>query len=99
MRKSPLNKIGKIGRRNLNASKTLKYIFNDYGITRCELCGSDYALTFAHKERREWYRSAPSLLSDFKHAILLCQSCHSVLDDRSKTTEKEKNNIFGRLRP
>ena len=29
----------------------------------------------------------------------ILKSCHSVLDDRSKTTEKEKNNIFGRLRP
>jgi len=93
-----MNKIGKIGKRNIEANKKLKEIFIDNGITRCELCNSDYALTFAHKERREWYRSQPELLSDFKQVLLLCQKCHQKMDDRSETTEKLKNELFDVLR-
>jgi len=95
--------MGKIGKRNLEANKHLKWIFNDYGITRCELklspeCTKNDYLAFCHKEKREWYRAFPKLLYDFKHVLLGCQNCHSILDDRSKTTKEESDAIFNEKR-
>jgi hypothetical protein len=102
MKRTPLNKIGKIGKRNIDAVRRLKWIFNDYGITRCELnfpgCTPDMFLAFCHKEKREWYRIVPKLLYSFKHVILGCQNCHDILDDRSKTTKEESDEIFNKLR-
>jgi len=102
MKKTPLKKIGKIGRRNIDANKLLKLIFNDYGINRCELnfkgCTPGIFLGFCHREKREYYRKFPELLHNFKHVILGCQNCHSILDDRSKTTKKESDSIFNEKR-
>jgi hypothetical protein len=98
-----MKQMGKIGKINLEANKTLKWIYNDYGITRCELgfpgCLGDYMLSFCHKERRDAYRGNFERLGAFDETLLGCQNCHSILDDRSKTTEKEKNAIFNKLRP
>jgi hypothetical protein len=93
-----MNKIGKIGKINIEANKRLKWIYTDYGITTCELrfpgCQGNYMLSFAHKEKRENYRKRPEDLSNFKETLLACIHCHGILDDRSKTTEEKKNQIF-----
>lgn len=75
-----LNKIGKIGKRNIQANKTLKETFIEKGITRCEKCGSTFVLTFAHRHKRIWYRSKPELLSDFNQVLLLCIHCHTSIE-------------------
>ena len=80
MRKSPLNKIGKIGRRNLNANKILKFIYTDRGITRCEICGDDFMLSWHHRHKREWYRKYPRLLCQFNQTLLLDIKCHNMLE-------------------
>jgi len=69
----------------------------------CELnfkgCMGTFGVAPAHKYPREWYRSKPELLSDYHQWIIGCQYCHQILDDRSKTTEEEKDEIFNQLRP
>lgn len=98
-----MRKIGKIGKRNLNALETLKWFYNDYGITSCELgldgCMGNQFMGFAHKEKRENYRKNPEGLADFNETLLLCQNCHSILDDRSKTTKEQSDAVFKSLRP
>jgi hypothetical protein len=96
-----MNRIGKIGKRNLEANKKLKWIYNDYGITICELgfkgCTMDNFLTFAHDHKRDWYKSKENIekLADFNHTVLACQNCHSILEDDKELTEE----IFKKLRP
>jgi hypothetical protein len=97
-----MKRIGKIGKANISANKKLKEIYQQKGITRCEIgfqgCLGGYMLSFCHKDRRDAYRSNLERLGAFEETILGCQSCHSILDDRSKTTKKESDNIFKRLR-
>lgn len=100
-----IKSIGKIGLRNIEAHKTLKWIYNDYGISRCELgkllkndeCTPNNFLGFAHKEKRIFYRVKDNipLLASFKHTVLACQSCHEIIEtDKKKTSE-----VFAKLRP
>lgn len=95
-------KVGKIGKLNQSANKKLKAIFEEKGITRCEIgfnsCLGSGWLSFCHKHPREWYRSNLSLLSDFNEVLLGCINCHTELDDRSCTTEEEKDLIFKQRR-
>lgn len=98
LRRTPLNRIGKVGRRNQEANKINYGRMNDLGITHCELCPSSFGLAGAHKHPREWYRSCPELLSDESHVIYLCQKCHDRLDDRSITSKEESDETFDRLR-
>lgn len=100
-----MNRTGKIGKRNINANKILKRTFQENGIERCEMCGSTYMLSFAHKSPREHYRSNPEGLYDINEVLLLCTGkmngeigCHQKMDDMSLTSEEEKNEIFRKLR-
>lgn len=97
-----MNKIGKVGKANIAANRKLKKMFGEKGITTCELafpgCLWDYMLTFCHKEKREAYRGNLERLSAFEEVVLGCQHCHAILDDRSKTTKKQSDAIFRKLR-
>lgn len=79
-----MRKVGKIGRINIDANEKLKYIFEQKDIRSCELrhpgCTCQYALTFAHRHKRIWYRSRPEMLSDFNQVLLLCQHCHAYIE-------------------
>ena len=98
MRKSPLRKIGKIGKRNLAANKILKQIYSAKGIKACEIgledCLKTWTLAFAHKNPRSWYYKRPELLSGFNQTLLACVSCHQKIDDKKKL----KAAIFNKLR-
>lgn len=98
-----MNRIGKIGRANLEANKKIDEYFIDNEIYSCEIgfkgCTGNYNLTRCHKERRENYRHDLTLLSDPKEVIIGCQHCHNILDDRSQTSKEESDNIFKRQRP
>jgi hypothetical protein len=89
-----MRKVGKIGRRNIKANKILKAKFEELGITCCEVCGTTWALSFAHKHRRHWYRSQPELLSDISHCLLLCVPCHQKIEGDQEATDA----LFARLR-
>ncbi len=89
-----INKIGKIGKLNIVANKKLKKLFLDKGKTRCEICGTENYLSFAHKHKRIYYRSHQELLSNFNQVLLLCIRCHMELEVSREQTEK----IFTRLR-
>ncbi len=94
-----IKKIGKIGKINIEANRKLKEIYEDKGITRCELgfqgCARDNFLSFAHRHKREWYRNKPELLSDFNQTILSCITCHEIIEISKGLTEK----VFNHLRP
>ena len=96
MKKSPLKRIGKIGRANLLANKRLKELFRD--IQQCEIglegCMRTWPLQFCHRHRRLWYKGNVELLSDWKQVLCGCQNCHEKIDKDSELLEK----VFKRLR-
>ena len=94
MKRTPLKRMGKIGKRNVNANRKLKDLFVSKGITQCEMCGSTFALSFAHRHKRIWYREFPELLSDFNQVLLLCVPCHEKIEYNKELT----SNLFERLR-
>lgn len=84
----------------------LKERFYADGRTTCELgfkgCMIDSFLGFAHRHPRSWYYRKDKdeearLLGSRDQVLLSCQHCHMILDDRSKTTEAEKESIFESL--
>ena len=83
---------------NAKANRELLKLQVKMGITHCELC-STQAITNAHRHKRNWYKGKPDkLLWDKKQVIFICTEHHQKLDDRSKTTEEEKEKIFIKLR-
>lgn len=93
-----MKKIGKVGKINIQANKRLRKIFEEKGITSCEVrypgCLGNQFLQFAHKHKRVWYRDKPELLSDFNEVVLACQSCHAIIERSRLLTEK----VFSRCR-
>jgi len=87
-------KLGKIGKLNQSVNRKLKQLFLSKGIIRCEICNSDFGLSFAHRHKRIWYRGRPGLLSVFNQVLLLCLVCHGVLETNRQLTE----DAFRRLR-
>jgi hypothetical protein len=73
--------------------KRLKIEFESRGIIRCELCGSTFGLSFAHKEKRSFYYGTDKL-GDFNSVLLLCIPCHQKLEQSRELTIK----IFKKLR-
>ena len=92
-----MKQIGKIGKINIEANKKLKEIYEDKDIRYCELrlegCTISSFLTFAHRHKREWYRSKPELLSDFNQTLLACQNCHNKIEDSRELTEEKFNQL------
>jgi 5-methylcytosine-specific restriction endonuclease McrA len=79
---------------NQQANREMKKYCVEHGITRCELCGSDYGLTFAHKEKRRHYYSKPiSWLWDRSQFRLLCLRCHEKIEYNKEATNK----LFGEI--
>lgn len=81
------------------ARKKLKVIYEEKGITTCELglecCWVNNALGFAHRHKRKWYLDHPELLGEFNQTILACNSCHDIIEDDKELTEE----YFKKLRP
>ena len=98
MKRTPLNKIGKYGKRNLQANAKLRKMFQDKGIVKCEVglegCCQELFTGFCHRHKRNYYYKHPELLYDFNEVILACQHCHEKLEYNSKLTEE----TFKRLR-
>lgn len=99
MKSGYLKRVGKIGRRNLEANKRLKELYEEKDIRQCELrfhgCMVNNYLTFAHKKKRVEYLSNPDGLSDFNETILACVHCHDKIEVSRKLTQS----MFEILRP
>jgi len=75
--------------------KQLKEEFEDRGIVYCEMCGSTWGLTPAHRHKRNWYKGKnKDKLWDFDQVLLLCLECHMGIEYSREATAKE----FRRLR-
>lgn len=68
----------------------LKIEYQDRDITRCEFCGTDSFLSFAHRYKR----NDPRCEHTFKGTLLLCVPCHTTIEYDRDATEK----AFERLR-
>lgn len=101
LKRSRVNPIGKVGKRNIAANAILKRMFEAKNITSCEImfegCTGQLFLTNAHKHKREWYRpkAKQEKLYAFNEVIKACQHCHQIIEDDRELT----NNIFSQLRP
>lgn len=90
---------GKRTKINLAANRILKQKYLEAGIERCEVklfkCMLGFALSFAHRHKRNWYYDCPELLSSMEETVLACASCHSKMESNKVLTEE----TFKRLRP
>lgn len=84
-KRKSIRKIGKIGRRNLDANTILfkKYIdlpeLPPCEIGKVGLCWHMF-MGFAHRHERHDYRSCPKLLSSVNQTLKACNPCHQWLD-------------------
>lgn len=85
--------LGKRGSMNKKANAILKQKFLGAGITRCERCGTDNFLSFAHKLKRRYMNTAEEL-SDINTCLLLCIPCHNLVEYDKEESEK----LFSKLR-
>lgn len=69
----------------------LKREYQERDITRCENCGTDSFLSFAHKFKK----NDPRCEDTFQGTLLLCVPCHQKIEYDKEETEK----MFKRLRP
>jgi len=76
-------KLGKKGKEWIKARKRLKEEYLEKGITVCEYCGSSWALSFHHLDRRSSGRAKHT----FKDTRLLCAKCHDRVH-RGRDVEK-----------
>jgi hypothetical protein len=84
----PMNKQGKGGRRTNTQNAKNKKRFIQEGITRCQLCGSDQALSNSHS------RSEDRRLESAKTALLCIWPCHQFLELHCTHEEREAVNEF-----
>lgn len=61
------------------ARKKLKVRFERSGVTRCEKCGSGFALSFAHRKKRADVTTPEEL----ETVALLCCVCHDGIEKLS----------------
>ena len=99
MKRSPLKRIGKIGKRNIEANKRIAEMWKEKGIYYCEVhlpgCLKNWPLQNCHKNKRDYYYSKPEKLYDYNEVVRACQNCHNLLEHDKKLTEK----VFNDLRP
>ena len=85
MRKTPLKRIGKIGKANLEARKKIAL----------EGCLGGIYLSPAHRHKRAWYHGSVELLSDYKQWVSACVRCHNQIEHDSILTESVFNKLRG----
>ena len=100
MKKSPLRKIGKIGKANIEARKLIADIAQEANLTSCEImlsniCAKNFGLAPAHKHERHWYKGDIQKLSSISEWVAACQPCHFHIDTHAKLKEE----VFNKLRP
>lgn len=98
LKRTPLRKIGKVGRANQMANQKIKQFCTDHNIQGCEvkLPGCTNIFIFpAHLYSRHYLRSSPDLLSNPDQYVMACEYCHRQLDDNM--TQEEKQIEFDRV--
>lgn len=87
-------KLGKKTKEWNKARVKLKRIYEEKGITTCELrfsgCSINNFLSFAHKYKR----NDPRCVHDFLGTILCCINCHNRIEYNRELTEQ----VFKKLR-
>lgn len=98
MRRTRLNKIGKIGEANREARKRIAEIAREKQIFSCEIMGKGCMgmlyVAPAHRHKRAWYKGDVELLSDYKQWVGACSNCHNEIENDPELTKQE----FLRLR-
>lgn len=88
---------------NRVSRRVIARIAEEKGLESCEIrfqgCMGTFGVAPAHRHNRDWYKGDAELLSDFSQWLCACQACHQILDNRSKTTEAQVEEIFNELRP
>jgi len=97
MKRTPLRRVGKIGRANLEANKILREKLAD--ITYCEVkldeCLGSMYLTNAHRHKRSWYQGDVELLSEYTQVIRACVNCHNEIEHDEAFTEETFKELRG----
>ena len=81
---------------NKKVNRELEKLWIKEDINVCEwpIC-SAMNLSNAHRHPRDWYKGKdPQLLWALEQVIRLCPKHHHQMDDRSQTTEEQKEAIF-----
>ena len=99
LKRTPLRRVGKQGIINREANQKLREIYEEKGITECEIrlpgCLINWTLAFAHRHKRDWYKTKKFGLDLFEETVLACTSCHNQIEHNKKLTDE----VFNRLRP
>ena len=90
--KTPIRRVGKIGKINSVANKMIYRMWIQKQVTACEYpfahdCWGTQ-LTNAHRHKRAWYRSKPSLLWDWNQVTRLCIVSHEKIEYNRELTEE-----------
>ena len=98
MKRTSLNKIGKIGQANIKSRKIIAEICEQKGLNYCEVrlegCMGTFGIAPAHRHRRGYYQGNPERLADFNEWVVACQYCHQKIDSNQELLEQ----TFERLR-
>jgi len=74
-------------------------MFKEKGIESCELrfigCTGKLFTGFAHRHERSWYYCKPDALGDFNQILLICSTCHLILDTRKELKEMKFKELRG----
>jgi len=79
-----MKKLGKKGKEWQKAKKYLMARYFKEGITRCEGCGSMWALSFHHLDKRSSGRAEHT----FEGTRLLCPECHNKAEYNKEFNEE-----------
>ena len=93
LKRSPLKrntkaipKVGERGRLWINTRNKLKKEFQSKSIERCELCGSEFGLGFAHRYKRRFIVT----IGELEIVVLLCNHpCHAKAERMKHKDMKE----------
>lgn len=97
LKKTPLRKVGRVGKANLEANKRLKDVLQ--GIVTCEMklegCMGGFTLQNAHRHKRAWYKGEVELLSDYKQVVKACTICHELTEYNRELNREVFNKLRG----
>lgn len=100
MKRTRLNKIGKVGKANLDANRKIAQMWIENGIDYCELgltvcIQRMLPLQNVHRHKRMWYRNQPEKLFDWKQVVRGCTACHNKIEHDKQLTEAVFFNLRG----